>query len=76
MPQYSWQMIGYSPGVSKRASTCAIWPGSNITLRSVPGTKSPWTTSLLVPVKCTREPAGTRISRGANAQICAVMRTS
>ena len=38
--------------------------------------KRPWTTSLLVAVKWTREPAGTRISRGAKDQIWAVMRTS
>ena len=32
--------------------------------------------SLLVAQKCTVEPAGTRISFGANAQICTVIRTS
>ena len=66
----------YSPGRSKRALTREICPGSSITLTLAPGMNSPWMTSLLVAMKVTVEPAGTRISFGVNAQICAIMRTS
>src|SRR4029450_11335943 len=61
IPQYSWQMIGYSPGVPKRACAWPIGPGRSITFTLWRGTKSPWTRSLLVAQKCTVEPAGTRI---------------
>src|SRR5262249_20171151 len=76
IPQYSWQMIANSRGWSKRAATCAIWPGRAITLTLASGIQNPWTTSLLVSQKCTVDPAGTRFSPGANAHTCASIRTS
>ena len=60
----------------KRAWAWEICPGSSITLTLWRGTRSPCTRSLLVAQKWTVEPAGTRISLGANDQICPVSRTS
>src|SRR5262249_17733069 len=76
MPHYSWHSSGYSPGVSKRAVDRAIWPGSSIRLMLAPLMNIPWTTSRLVTVKVTVEPAGTRISLGVKLQIAATIETS
>src|SRR5207247_10565914 len=67
-PQYSWQMMGYSPGVLKRAWAWEICPGSSITLTLWRGNRGPCPQDVLVAQKGTVAPAGTRHSLGANGQ--------
>ena len=76
MPQYSWQMNGYSPGAIEAGRHACDLAREQHHVDVVAVDMKPVHDVLLVATNVTVEPAGTRISFGAKHQICAIMRTS